>query len=380
MQSEGKILDIKILDKIVKATIAAVEQSKGQIFDIYEAARNEMENVKKDVERIKQKTVEIIFHVDEREKKERRARLRLMEVSRNFHVYSEQDIKDAYDEASDIQVQLAVAREQERNLRHRRDDLEMRLKSLKNTVAKAENLVSQVGAVLGYLARDMGGVVTQIESLQQSHIFGAKIIKAQEEERRRVAREMHDGPAQTMATLVFRAEVCERLVDIDIERAKSELSDLREQVRACLKEIRKIIFDLRPMTLDDLGLIPTLKRFLDTMKERTGIAAEVRVIGKEKRLDSYLEIGLFRLIQEALNNVEKHAHASCVTVVIEFRTGFISAVVEDDGQGFDPEKSGDDDSFGLLGMKERVNLLSGELDITSQQGQGTKVVIKVPLR
>lgn len=380
MQSEGKILDIKILDKIVKATIAAVEQSKGQIFDIYEAARNEMENVKKDVERIKQKTVEIIFHVDELEKKERRARLRLMEVSRNFHVYSEQDIKDAYDEASDIQVQLAVAREQERNLRHRRDDLEMRLKSLKNTVAKAENLVSQVGAVLGYLARDMGGVVTQIESLQQSHIFGAKIIKAQEEERRRVAREMHDGPAQTMATLVFRAEVCERLVDIDIERAKSELSDLREQVRACLKEIRKIIFDLRPMTLDDLGLIPTLKRFLDTMKERTGIAAEVRVIGKEKRLDSYLEIGLFRLIQEALNNVEKHAHASCVTVVIEFRTGFISAVVEDDGQGFDPEKSGDDDSFGLLGMKERVNLLSGELDITSQQGQGTKVVIKVPLR
>lgn len=377
---ESNAVDIKMLDKIVKNTLSAIEESKSQIFDIYEAARNEMENVKKDVERVKQKTADIIFAVDELEKRERRARLRLMEVSRNFRVYKEEDIKAAYDEAKNLQVELAVAREQEQQLRRQRDDLEVRLKSLKNTVEKAENLVSQVGVVLGYLGSEMGNVVTKIESLQQSQIFGAKIIKAQEEERRRVAREIHDGPAQAMANVVFRAEVCERLVDIDIERCKNELRDLREQVRGCLKETRKIIFDLRPMTLDDLGLVPTVKRFLDTMKERTGITAEIKVHGEEKRLDSYLEIGLFRIIQEALNNVEKHAAANSVRVIVEFTPSFVLAVIEDNGHGFDTAESVGTESFGLLGMRERMNLLNGEISIKSGQGKGTRVRIKVPLR
>ncbi|MDD4602050.1 Signal transduction histidine-protein kinase/phosphatase DegS [bioreactor metagenome] len=374
------MIDIKELDKIVKNTLTVIETSKSQIFDIYEAARNEMESVKKDVERIKQQTVNIIFSVDELEKRERRARLRLMEVSRNFKVYTEEDIKTAYDEAKMLQVELAVAREQEQNLRRQRDELEIRLKTLKETVEKAENLVAQVGAVLGYLGNEMGGVVTKIESLQQSQIFGAKIIKAQEEERRRVAREIHDGPAQAMANVVFRAEVCERLVDIDVERCKNELGDLREQVRSCLKETRKIIFDLRPMTLDDLGLVPTVKRFLDTMKERTAIDTNIRVLGEEKRLDSYVEIGLFRIIQEALNNVEKHAAATSIWVAIEFMPAFILASVEDDGQGFDHVETSGSESFGLLGMRERMNLLHGELSIKSAKGKGTKVMIKVPLR
>lgn len=375
-----KKLDIKALDKIVKNTIKAIEKGKDQIFDIYEAARNEMENVKKDVERVKQETADIIFKVDELEKRERRSRLRLMEVSRNFRIYKEEDIRKAYEEAKNLQVELAVAREHEQNLRHQRDDLEIRLRTLKDTVDKAENMVSQVGVAMGYLGNQMGNVVTHIESLQQSQIFGARIIQAQEEERRRVAREIHDGPAQSMANVVFRAEVCERLVDIDIERAKTELRDLREQVRSCLKETRKIIFDLRPMTLDDLGLAPTVKRFLDTMKERSGIAVDIRIIGEEKRLDSYVEIGLFRIIQEALNNVDKHAEADNVRVVIEFRSGFVSAVVEDDGKGFDNAEHVGNENFGLLGMRERMHSLGGELAIKSQTGQGTKVLIKVPLK
>ncbi len=372
-------LDMKILDKIVKNTIAAVEKGKSQIFDIYEAARDEMENIRKDVERIKQEAADIIIKVDELEKKERRARLRLMEVSRNFRVYSEDDIKAAYSDANNLQIELAVAREYEQNLRRRRDDLEVRLKSLKNTVGKAEGLVSQVGAVLGYLGNEMGGVVTQIESLQQSQIFGARIIKAQEEERRRVSREIHDGPAQAMANIVFRAEVCERLLDLDVARCRTELKDLREQVRQCLKETRKIIFDLRPMTLDDLGLVPTIKRFLESMKERSGIVFEVRIMGEEKRLDSYMEIGLFRTIQEAINNVEKHSKATDMEVRIEFRRTFVVVVVEDNGQGFDVSQNVGSESFGLMGMRERINLLKGEVVVKSELGKGTKVLIKVPL-
>lgn len=373
-------IEIKALNQIVTNTIAAVELGKTQIYDIYEAARKEVENVKKDVERIKQETIDIIFKVDELEKNERRSRLKLVEVSRNLSVYSEDDIRKTYDETKNIQVELAVTRAQEQNLRRQRDDIEIRLRSIKDTVVKAEQLTTQVGAVLGYLGDQMGGVALQIESMQQSQLLGSKIIKAQEEERRRVSREIHDGPAQAMANIVFRAEVCERLIDIDVIRAKKELGDLREQVRTCLKETRKIIFDLRPMTLDDLGLVPTVKRILDTVKERSGIIPAIRVLGEERRLDSYVEVGIFRTIQEAVNNIEKHAEATVINLVIEFRRDILSVTIEDNGKGFDTAENVGSESFGLLGMRERINLLNGEFTIKSLKGTGTKISVKVHLK
>ena len=373
-------IDVKALDKIVKNTINAIAQSKSQIFEIYEAAKNEVENVKRDLERVKQATVDIILRVDELERKERRLRLQLVEVSRNFRIYSEQDIKEAYENTSQMQVDLAVAREQEQNLRQQRDDLEIRLRQLMETVKKAENLASQVGAALGYLGSHMDNVANNLETLQQKQLFGSKIIKAQEEERRRVAREIHDGPAQAMATVVFRTEVCERFIDSDLGRAKKELADLREQVRQCLKEIRKIIFDLRPMTLDDLGLVPTVRRLLDTLRERSGILGEIKVLGEERRLESHVEIGLFRIIQEALTNVEKHAKATEVTVKVEFRPGQTSVVIDDNGVGFVAAEHYGRESFGLMGMKERMSLLGGEVNVKSAVGKGTQIFVQIPAK
>lgn len=372
-------IDVKTLDKIIKNTIAAVEKGKAQIFDIYEAASSEMENVKKDLERVKQGAADIIFHVDGLEKRERHYRMRLAEVHRNFNVYTEDDMRKAYEDIEAIRVSLAVAREQEKSLRRQRDDLEVRLRNLKDTLQRADGLVSQVGAALGLLNNEMENVLTHIESIQQRQEFAARIIKAQEEERRRVARDIHDGPAQSMANVVFRAEVCERLIDTDIERAKAELRDLQQQIRLVLKETRKIIFGLRPMTLDDLGLVPTVRRLLDTMHERMAITTEIKILGEERRLDSHIELGVFRTIQEALNNVEKHSQASSVKVRIEFRRNLISIVVEDNGRGFDQDEPVSDDSFGILGMRERIALIEGELGIKSQVGNGTKVYIQVPL-
>ena len=134
------------------------------------------------------------------------------------------------------------------------------------------------------------------------------------------------------------------------------------------------------MTLDDLGLVPTIRRVLDTMKERLGIIPELKIMGEEKRLESHIEVGLFRTVQEALNNVEKHARAKSVWVRLDFRRQVVNAVVEDDGRGFDPDQaSGRDSSYGIMGMQERVALLDGEMTINSKQGKGTKVYIKVPL-
>jgi two-component system sensor histidine kinase DegS len=293
-------IDSKMLDRIVRHTVAAVDKSRSQIYEIYEASKRELDNVRLDLERVKQASITMIGMVDELERLERRGRIHLMEVSREPLRYGgETAMHAAYTEASRLQVELAVAREKERNLRQQRDQLEVRLRSLSETVEKAENLVAQVGAVMGYLGNQMGNVVCRMESLEERQLFGAKIIKVQEEERKRVARDIHDGPAQYMANVVFRAEVCERLLDQDLERVRDELKELRSQVRLCLQETRKIIFDLRPMTIDDLGLAPTLRRMLDTLKERYGIMTELRIIGQEGRFSSVQEVGVFRLIQDA---------------------------------------------------------------------------------
>lgn len=373
-------LDVKSLDEIIARTAAIIQQNKTQIFDIYEAARMEMENVKRNVTRIKQEMAEMIFTVDDLEGKERQVRMRLMEVSRNFRVFSEEDIKKVYEEASNIRSELAVAQIKEQDLRRQRDEAEKRLKVLAVMVAKAEALVTQISVVIDYLSSHMEQVVDEVESLQQRQFFGVKIIKAQEEERLRVSREIHDEPAQVMANVIFKAELCERLIDTDVDRARAELKTLKEQVRKCLTETRKIIFDLRPMTLDDLGLAPTVRRLLESIEERTSIHTGLKVLGGEKRLVSPIEIGLFRIIQEALKNAEKHGKATSMNVVLEFRHNFISTIIEDDGIGFDVKsKEENPDNIGLLSMRERTELLGGQIIIKSVKDTGTRIYIKIPL-
>lgn len=373
-------IDVKTLDEIIARTAAIIQQNKTQIFDIYEAARMEMESVKRKVDRIKQEMADMIFMVDDLENRDRQARIRLMEVSRNFKVFTEEDIKKAYEEASNVKSELAVAMLKEQDLRRQRDEAENRLKALRDMVAKAEALVSQVSVVIDYLGSQMGQVIDEVESLQQRQFLGVKIIKAQEEERLRVSREIHDEPAQVMANVIFKAELCERLIDTDVERAREELKALQEQVRKCLKETRKIIFNLRPMTLDDLGLAPTVRRLLDSIKERTSIITEIKILGEEKRLVSHIEISLFRIIQEALKNSEKHGKATVIKVVIEFRYNFISAIIEDNGCGFGVTAEEENhDNIGLIAMRERAELLGGEINIKSEPGNGTKVYVKVPI-
>ena len=375
-----KNVDIGTLDKIVKKTISSIRDSRGQIYDVYEMARDELETVKRDVERIKEETAAVIKKVDDLERNERKARIHLMEVSRDFKNRTEEEVREAYEEARKIQIDVAVTREQEQNLRRQRDDMEVRLRNLGGTVAKAEQLVSQVGVVLDYLGNQMSEAFSQIESLQNAHELGAQVIRSQEEERRRVARDIHDGPAQAIANIVFRAEVCERLIDTDKERAKSELKALREHIRNTLGEIRKIIFDLRPMALDDLGLAPTIRGVLDVFREEYGLFTEVAVIGKERRLESHVEIGIFRVVQEALNNIVKHAQASSAKVRIEFAAAGVTVLVEDDGKGFEmTEGELPSGHYGIMGMRERMQLLNGKLSIKAAPRRGTRVMISVPL-
>ncbi|MNB82544.1 Signal transduction histidine-protein kinase/phosphatase DegS [compost metagenome] len=370
------------IDRVIKNTIDVMESSKYQIFEILQVARDELVALTKELQRVMEETDETLQKVDKLELQYHRSRIRLTEVSRDFVRYSEKDIRIAYEKATELQLELMMTREREIYLRSRRDELQLRVRSVENSVERAESIGSQMSVVIDYLAGEMGQVSRIVETAKNRQLIGLKIILAQEEERKRIAREIHDGPAQMLANLVLRTEIVERmLVKQEFGLVQDEVIDLKGQVRYSLEEMRKVIFNLRPMALDDLGLIPTLRKYVHDFEEKTKIRTTFETRGKEHRLSSAMEAAVYRLVQEGLTNAAKHAYPSYVLVEITYQAQLIKIVVKDNGLGFNVKKvseQGSRESFGLVGMRERVELLEGRMEIESAENQGTSIVIHIP--
>jgi signal transduction histidine kinase len=209
-----------------------------------------------------------------------------------------------------------------------------------------------------------------------------EITRAQEEERKRIARELHDDTAQVLASL-------SRHLDNFIRKkhglAPNEvlfLKDLQAQLNRGVVSVNRYIQDLRPSLLDDLGLIPALRSLVKGLQESDGIATELKVLGEERRFSPEAELLLFRIVQEALNNIRKHAQASEAQVVMEFARDGTRLIISDNGRGF--ELSGGIDNFprsgrlGLTGMQERTRLLGGILTVKSAPGKGTTLALILP--
>ncbi|RAV17388.1 sensor histidine kinase [Paenibacillus contaminans] len=375
---------VDAIDRVIKNAISVMESSKYQIFEICESARAERDTLNKELQQVMEEAGSAIDQVDKLELAYKKSRIRLTEVSRDFRRFKEEDIKIAYDAATQLQLQLTVFREKEAHLRQRRDDLQKRIKNVDKQIERAEMIVSQVGVVLEYLSGDLNQVTRILESAKNRQMIGLKITLAQEEERKRIAREIHDGLAQTMANVVLRAEISERMLAKGQQEAvKDELIELKGQVRSGLEEVRKIIFNLRPMTLDDLGLVPTLRRFVQDFEERTKIHASIELIGREMRLPSGMEVAVFRLVQETFSNVLKHANASYISLELTFQAQMVKIAVKDNGVGFDvgmiEAKIAKGSHFGLMGMRERVELLEGRMDIESSPNAGSKISMLIPI-
>lgn len=375
-----KYFDTKALDEILDKMITTVGKSKEEIFKIGEQSRRDFQATVDELKKIKETVTAIIAEEERLEKEVRKARKRLSEVSMYFNLYTEEQVRVAYETAHNLQMKLTMTRQMEKQLRERRDELERRLYGLQETIDRADLLVSQTTVVLNYLTGDLKNVAEFFKDAKEKQEFGLKIIEAQEEERRRLSREIHDGPAQMLANVMMRSDLVEKVYQNNgIEAALQEIRQLKKTVRDALYEVRYIIYDLRPMALDDLGIVPTLKKYLATIEEYNQTARIVfKFIGEERRLPSKMEVALFRLIQESVQNALKHAAAKKIEVKLEINKQRVIAMVKDDGCGFDPgeKKEG---SFGIRGMKERVELLDGELLISSAPGKGTTVLINLPL-
>lgn len=380
----AKNTNTSLLDTILKKMIVTVDQSKGELFAIAEQSRHDYESLLGELEQVRIQVHQLIDEQDELETKVKMARNRLSEVSQNFHTYSEETVRKAYEKAHDLQMKLLVSRQREKQFLEKRNDLERRLSTIESTIERAEHLVSQVSVVLNYLTQDMKQIGEVLEDARLKQEFGLQIMEAQEEERKRLSREIHDGPAQMMANVLLRSDLIERLYrERGVDEAFKEIRNLKQMVRSALYEVRRIIYDLRPMALDDLGLVPTLKKYLATVEEHVqSLKKSTKIhftnMGSEKRLSSKLEVALFRLIQESVQNALKHSEATSITVKLEIKAHQVLAVIKDNGQGFDIREK-KTSSFGIMGMKERLELLEGDLSIHSKPDEGTLVMIRVPI-
>ncbi|WP_199171882.1 sensor histidine kinase [Sporosarcina sp. P13] len=375
-----KAIDIQQMENIFSDMVNVMDRSKTDIFLISEQSRQSFEEMQKELVEVKESISHVITEGDYLEDMSRHSRKRLANVSKDFINYSEDEVKRAYSVANDLLVRVSINKMEEKQLRERRDELERRLAMLLSTIERADQLVNQVTTVITYLTSDLKNVSAALETARHKQDFAIQIIQAQEEERKRLSRDIHDGPAQMLANVLLRSGLIEKIfVQHSPDKALQELSYLKEMVRGALSEVRRIIYDLRPMALDDLGLVPTLRKYLSTISEyKAPLTIHFHSNGAERRFNSNFEVGIFRLIQESVNNSIKHAKTDEIWVKIEWLRDTVNILVKDKGCGFDT-KEVKEKSFGLIGMQERVDLLKGDMNVISKIGEGTSLLLRIPL-
>ena len=294
---------------------------------------------------------------------------RLRQVEAALDTVPRDDIQEAYTTVLDSQQRLFTMRGQLEKLQSNQRNMARYLDLLRGILETAGH------ARPGYEPQ----VSEEGESVQPLVV---RIIEAQERERQVLSRQMHDGPAQSLTNLILQAEICERLFDIDPEQARAELANLKNAVAATFQKVKGFILNLRPMMLDDLGLIPTLRRYVDSFANNTGVLTRLLVIGKERRLVSHKEVTIFRLVQELLNNAYEYGHASNIQINLDVGDELVRVSVEDDGSGFELTEalaSPDADRLGLATMRERVEMLGGQMHFDSGLGRGTKISFELPV-
>ena len=293
----------------------------------------------------------------------------LQQVQAQFESIPRADIKAAYVAALDAQQRLLVMRGQLEKLQG--DEVNLR---------KMVSIIDRVRELAGKVGHSKGG--GGIRSAAGGSASLEMTINAQEAERQRLSRQMHDGPAQTLSNFIVQTEIAARMLDLDPVRAKEEMGNLKAAAMNTFKEVRTFIFELRPMMLDDLGLFPTIKRYVESFKEQTGCDVNISVKGSERRLQPFLEVMLFRALQELIGNAYRHNMENLskvqVNITVVLDDTLCRVTVNDSGKGFEPEVVDQSGHIGLKLIRERVEMLGGYMEIDSGVGRGARIAFQVP--
>jgi two-component system sensor histidine kinase DegS len=287
---------------------------------------------------------------------------RIQQTIQNLESLPRSEIKLAYENALDGQKRYLLIRGQLEKLQSDQE----RWQHYQDTLRRIDN----------YLKSEAGTTGGKLENSRES-ILKYK-IEIEETERMKLSKLMHDGPAQALTNFILQTEIALRAYDVDAIQAKEELVNLKASSMKVFQRIRNYIYELKPFTMDDQGLLQTIKKYFETFKEKSQMDVSLKINGSERQLGSLLDMVIFRSIQELLSNVSNFSQASLVTVQIEYNDRSIEIMIEDNGKGFDIGKLADGHSGGLNQLKERIEGLGGKLLVDSNLDVGTRVKFSLP--
>jgi len=317
-----------------------------------------------EVKRLQQKSIDVTTQLNR--------------LEANFDTVPRADIKTIYTNAMDTKTRLLTMQSQLEKVQQDRTQLDSFSKILERLLGMVEGV--PVGAVAGMPAAG-GAPMTGNGSLSSTTIV--RIIEAQEAERQRLARQMHDGPAQSLTNFILQAEICQRLFDRNPDRATEELGNLKTAASTTFQKVRDFIFDLRPMMLDDLGLAPTVRRYVDAFAEKSGIEARLNIVGEERRrMEAHTEVMMFRSVQELLGYARDTTASSKVEIVLDVTGNPIKANVTFNGKNLEETEATIEQStnkiFGLKSLSERIELVGGTLDAFGSETESNRIDIVLP--
>lgn len=283
---------------------------------------------------------------------------------RKVNSQNKKKIQELKDEIVEIEKDLVIEKKRQEAFHKKTDELSNVIKIVKSNIS----VIKSDGQ----------------KNIEENEEFGINLLSIQENERQRISRELHDSTVQNLTSLIHKAELCSKLIDLDPVRCKLEINMMSKTLREIVNDTRQMIYDLRPMSFDDIGLDVTIERALEKLENSEIKKINFTVEGESYQIKPVIGLTLLRIIQEACSNAIRHANASIIHVNLIYEKNKISVVIEDDGIGFDIEdmnkKSNNSNSgFGLSMMKERAYLLSGNINITSKNNSGTRILVEVPI-
>lgn len=371
------------IKEIVNDVIEEINLGKSKIFNISDRMRDELEVKKSELRDVKTKLYKVIEEVDNLEKLDKYMRMKLVEESKNIINSTQDGFGSIYEEALNVRAKYFTKQREEKELIERRDSLERSLKGYYSSIEEAEGAVNQINIALGYLE---GNILDGLKEDDDNSkmINGIKLLENQEIERKRIAREIHDGPAQYIANAMMRLDFCKVVVKKDLEKGIKELEDVKGNVKMALKEVREIIYDLRPLSLEERGLTEAIKEMINIVSIENNIEINSFIEEFQVEVDKIIQIAAYRIIQEILNNIKKHSAAKIVDLRVNYLKEYIYIFVQDNGVGFNVKETllntkRKGNCYGLLGIYERVTSLGGRIEIKSSPNEGTAYKIKLPI-
>jgi two-component system sensor histidine kinase DegS len=329
-----------------------------------EEIRAELEQSHRELKEISMMIEQSLLEVTKLQQRNSSITQHLQQTQSQFESVSKADVRMAYDAALDAQQRLFIMRGQIEKLHSDQTHIQR----YSGILAKTQQALEMLGLKQENNKPGLSDMAQTVEM----------IIQAQESERQKLARQMHDGPAQALSNFILQTEIAMRFFDNDPSKAKDELSSLKAAATTTFQKVRDFIFELRPMMLDDLGLTPTLNRYVESYRGQSGIEIRLVTSGVEQRLESYVEVMIFRAIQELLSNAARYSQATQIKVQIDTLDTSVRVNVEDNGRGFNVDTMGAKGGMGLKVIHERVEMLGGTIEIHSVIGQGTHVLFQIP--